>query len=314
MKEEELNLLHRYLDGVISPDELEHLEELLRTNPEARSTLRSLATIDAKWQELGTKELIKEPNEKRVSNDTSPELSHTRFSWFSLKPLAAGIVGGVLASSILWALATPQGDTFTQTSQEIVYEDFEDSDIELPIHLPVKANQWCGRLVSVTPKGGTSAFEGTRVGRLIPKAGNRSESLSRIVDLHDYPDLESGYVRSLRVKGSFTAPFTGQNPGFHVRIVAFSQAPEDVRQAWRDRWNSDAMILQGVERKHLPEKDEQGNWHEVSASLEIPEGTRSIMVTLGVWHLNPDMSVPDLYLDAIQVQLVDTYKPPAKPN
>ena len=76
MKEEELNLLHRYLDGVISPDELKHLEELLRTNPEARSTLRSLATIDAKWQELGTKELIKEPNEKRVSNDTSPELSH----------------------------------------------------------------------------------------------------------------------------------------------------------------------------------------------------------------------------------------------
>jgi len=56
MKEEELNLLHRYLDGVISPDELKHLEELLRTNPEARSTLRSLATIDAKWQELGTKE------------------------------------------------------------------------------------------------------------------------------------------------------------------------------------------------------------------------------------------------------------------
>ncbi len=74
------------------------------------------------------------------------------------------------------------------------------------------------------------------------------------------------------------------------------------------------MILQGVERKHLPEKDEQGNWHEVSASLEIPEGTRSIMIALGVWHLNPDMSVPDLYLDAVQVQLVDTYKPPAKPN
>ena len=141
MKEEELNLLHRYLDGVISPDELEHLEELLRTNPEARSTLRSLATIDAKWQELGAKELIKDPNEKRVSNDTSPELSHTRFSWFSLKPLAAGIVGGVLTTSILWALATPQGDTFTQTSQEIASEGYEYSDIELPKHLQVKEKQ-----------------------------------------------------------------------------------------------------------------------------------------------------------------------------
>ena len=56
----------------------------------------------------------------------------------------------------------------------------------------------------------------------------------------------------------------------------------------------------------------RGKWHEVSASLEIPEGTRSVMVSLGVWHLKPDQPVSDLYLDAVQVQLVDTYEPPAK--
>ncbi|MBB65620.1 MAG: hypothetical protein CMO81_11220 [Waddliaceae bacterium] len=54
MTENELNLLHRYLDGVISPDEFEALEELLRANAEARATLRSLATIDAKWQQLAS--------------------------------------------------------------------------------------------------------------------------------------------------------------------------------------------------------------------------------------------------------------------
>ena len=48
MKEEELNLLHRYLDGGISSEELKSLEELLRTDAEARSVLRSLATVDAK--------------------------------------------------------------------------------------------------------------------------------------------------------------------------------------------------------------------------------------------------------------------------
>ena len=299
------DLIDRYLTGMADEVDVEQPETLLKTDEELRQTFLAASRIDSHLREQAEQlTLVKE----EISR---PLKSH--FAWIN-PGAAAGLLIGLLSASVVWAYVVPRGGEITRTSQEIVSEGFEDSDIELPIHLPVKANEWCGRLISVTPKGGTSAFEGTRVGRLIPKAGNRSDSLSRVVDLHDYPDLESGYVRSLKVKGSFAAPFTEQSPGFHVRIVAFSQAPEDVRQAWRDRWNSDAMILQGVERKHLPEKDEQGNWHEVSASLEIPEGTRSIMIALGVWHLNPEMSVPDLYLDAVQVQLVDTYKPPAKPK
>ena len=45
MINDKLALLHRYLDGAITPEELESLEDLLRTSAEARSTLRSLATI-----------------------------------------------------------------------------------------------------------------------------------------------------------------------------------------------------------------------------------------------------------------------------
>ena len=56
MTENELNLLHRYLDGAITPEELESLEELLRGSADARATLRSLATIDAKWQQLAADE------------------------------------------------------------------------------------------------------------------------------------------------------------------------------------------------------------------------------------------------------------------
>ena len=52
MKEDKLSLLHRYLDGAITPEELGQLENLLRNSADARATLRSLATIDAKWQQL----------------------------------------------------------------------------------------------------------------------------------------------------------------------------------------------------------------------------------------------------------------------
>lgn len=52
MTEAEENLLHRYLDGGLSPQEFEALEELLRGDVEARRTLRTFATIDSKWQQL----------------------------------------------------------------------------------------------------------------------------------------------------------------------------------------------------------------------------------------------------------------------
>jgi len=92
MKNEEWDLLHRYLDGGISPEELERLEELLRTNAEARSALRSLATIDAKWQELDTKELVSQPEQERVVEGTS---FGAKPNWLSLGAIAAALVIGV---------------------------------------------------------------------------------------------------------------------------------------------------------------------------------------------------------------------------
>ena len=47
MSEDQLKLLHGYLDGALTEAEMATLEDLLRNNPEARRTLRSLATIDA---------------------------------------------------------------------------------------------------------------------------------------------------------------------------------------------------------------------------------------------------------------------------
>ena len=63
MKRNEVDLLHRYLDGAITPEEFESLEGLLRGSAESRSTLRSLATIDAKWQQLAAEEVLGKTSE-----------------------------------------------------------------------------------------------------------------------------------------------------------------------------------------------------------------------------------------------------------
>ena len=81
MTENDLALLHRYLDGALAPEELVSLEELLRRDSEARATLRSLATIDAKWQQLAAEEILGENHTPQtevtrgVSEGPEPTLS-----------------------------------------------------------------------------------------------------------------------------------------------------------------------------------------------------------------------------------------------
>ena len=109
MKEEELDLMHRYLDGGISPEELETLEELLRTNAEARSALRSLATIDAKWQEFEMKDLVSQSVEDRVVELPS---SGSKLNWLSLGAIAAALVVGFF----VWLTGKPAA-TAPETAQ-----------------------------------------------------------------------------------------------------------------------------------------------------------------------------------------------------
>jgi ferric-dicitrate binding protein FerR (iron transport regulator) len=118
MTENELNLLHRYLDVAITPNELASLEELLRRSAEARATLRSLATIDAKWQEIAADEAfsqsrtpmtevtrsLSEGPEAPVRTEEHPSLTHRGTSrrhtsiWLALTAIAIALVVGVLGS------------------------------------------------------------------------------------------------------------------------------------------------------------------------------------------------------------------------
>jgi hypothetical protein len=89
MTDNELTLLHRYLDGAITSDELESLEELLRNSAEARATLRSLATVDAKWQEIAADEAFGKPSEPHGASRGSVTTPSTEEPAASASPLTA---------------------------------------------------------------------------------------------------------------------------------------------------------------------------------------------------------------------------------
>ena len=89
MKEHDFDLLNRYLDGVLTAEELEPLEQLLRSSEEARAVLRSLATIDTKWQQLAADHAVV------ISKDQSHASEHGRraiSAWLMLCTIAASLI------------------------------------------------------------------------------------------------------------------------------------------------------------------------------------------------------------------------------
>ncbi|WP_197231266.1 FecR domain-containing protein [Novipirellula artificiosorum] len=91
MNDDKLSLLHRYLDGAITPEELGQLENLLRSSADARATLRSLATIDAKWQQIVADDAIGTPTKREsVSRITKRPIP----LWLTLSALAASLIFG----------------------------------------------------------------------------------------------------------------------------------------------------------------------------------------------------------------------------
>lgn len=293
-------LIDRYLTGMADEAEVEQLDAWLKEDEQLRQTFLSATRMDSHLRERA----LEQPAKKEAESSGPPTL---RFRWFN-PGAAAGLLIGLFSASVVWA-AIPQAGGIIRTSEEVVTESFEDPDMKLKPMLPNRANQWFGPLVSVAPEGGVTAVEGSRVGQLSPNPGYRSESVRYVVDLNDYPESAPRHVQSLQVKASFSAPFTRQEPKFRVELAAFSEAPGDVREAWQQERVSGDRVLQQVMRNHLPPADEPGEWHEVSASLEIPEGSRSVVISLGVFHLDPDKPVSDFYLDGIEVQLVDMYEP-----
>ena len=294
-------LIDRYLTGMTDAGEVEQLDALLKSDDALRQSFLAASRVDSHLREQAV-------DRPAMEMDSSSGSQRVRFAWIT-PSAAAGLLIGLFSASIVWA-AIPQNGGITRTSQEIVTEDFEDPELKLRPPFPDRANQWFGRVVSVAPEGGFSAVEGSRVGQLSPVPGNRTESVRYVVDLNDFPGSAPGHVQSLQVKGFFATPLTDQEPKFRVELTAFSEAPGDVRQAWREQRESGERALQEVVRNYLPKSDGQGDWHEVGASLEVPEGTRSVVISLGVFRLNPDKPVSDFYLDAIEVRLVDTYEPP----
>ena len=87
--------------------------------------------------------------------------------------------------------------------------------------------------------------------------------------------LNADCVRSVEVEASFTTSNPKESSAFQIRLGLFSQEPEAVRPIWNDHELLFDTVLGHV---HTTMPGDQAGWHKLRAMIEVPPGTRSIVI------------------------------------
>lgn len=114
-------------------------------------------------------------------------------------------------------------------------------------------------------------------------------------------------VIMVEVEASFATSNPKESSAFQIRLGLFSQEPEAVRPIWNDHELLFDTVLGHVGRNYTTEPGEQTGWHKLRANIEVPPGTRSIVISLGAGDDEPSPTTSDHFVDAVRVRLVDTF-------
>ena len=89
-------------------------------------------------------------------------------------------------------------------------------------------------------------------------------------------------------------------------MAAFSQEPQEVRPIWNNQEVLFDQVLQHVGRNHITKPGQDSEWHKLGASIEIPPGTRSVVISLGAGMVDSSDDKSNHYLDDVRVSLVNS--------
>lgn len=299
------DLIDACLDGRLSDAEADRLSQWIEESSEARERYWELASVHGLIEQSMQSASVKAATGEELAR---PPEAAGLFRWPRINAVAAGMLVGILSASFGWAYAIPLVNQSQRESREIVFEDFEDPEMKLLGRFPTSANRWFGRILSVPGKDGITAVSGTRVGQFNTWPKTKLAYARYLIDLDEHPMPGEEHVRTVEVEASFFTSHPQEPSVFQIRLGAFSQEPEAVRPIWNDHETLFDTVLQHVGRNYITEPGEQTGWHKLRATIEIPTGTRSVVISLGAGNDGPGDAASEHFVDAVRVQLVDSFE------
>ncbi len=302
MNTEELDqLIHDCLEGCLSESGAARLSALLEDSAEARERYWATASVH------GLLEHSLQQASLRVITGQEIRAQLPGVRWFHWRPwaaAAAGLAFGIFGASMVWAYGLPMANRAAERTIPVLTEGFEDSRMMPPNRFPKQANEWSGDMSPpVVAEAGILPVEGTRMMRLQTGPTRKLGYAWNIVDLADHPELAQVEGRQLEVTAAFNTPGEARPLHYQIRLAAFSQEPGEVRRIWNHEPVLFDTVLQHVGRNVLTGADQSG-WQTVQASMELPPGTRSVVISLAAGAAD-DEPLPGIhYLDHVRARFV----------
>ena len=298
-------LIDACLDGRLSDAEADRLSQWIEESSEARERYWELASVHGLIEQSMQSASVKAATGEEMA---LPPKAEGLFRPSRINAVAVGMVIGILSASLGWAYALPLVDETRRESSEVVFESFEDPDMKLSGRFPTIANEWFGGVRSVPGTDAVPAAAGTRVAQFNAPTKSKFTYARYLIDLDEHPKPGEEHVGTVEVEASFFTSNPQKPSVFQIRLGAFSQEPEAVRPIWNDHETLFDTVLQHVGRNYITEPGEQTGWHKLRATIEIPTGTRSVVISLGAGNDEPGATTSEHFVDAVRVQLFDSFE------
>jgi hypothetical protein len=258
------------------------LNTLLRDDPAARATMaRLLVDEQALISCLRDDHIVAllEP----VPAPESP--LHKAPSWLSRRSLttaAAGVVLGMLCTSMLFAYVAPSLRKVTP----LIQESFESGTALWTTGVPPEPEQWSGEYSESVPEhSGVKPAHGTRMirvlrsdyeGRDVPRP-SRQGDLMRVIDVRPFQRGATGGEAVITLSAMFNAAPFPSGEHYHGMVTLYALgAGTDLHGATEDRIREEALAFSlGA----FPSLDRNpATWQQASTRLLLPPGTERVML------------------------------------
>ena len=297
------DLLNKYLEGNLSEEEALALSNRIEQSSEVRERYWELASVHGMVEQtMQTASLQATTGRESAEPERRPRIP--RLS--RIKIGIAGLAIGVFSASVVWAFKLPQDSQTRPKIEEIVSESFENPEQNFKRRFPFEAGKWFGEIYSIPAGEGISSVSGVRVAQFLDNPKAKFTYARYLIDLDEYAKPGQNQSRSVRVEASFIASNPDESSVFQIRLAAFSQEPQEVRPIWNDQEVLFDQVLQHVGRNHITKPGQKPDWQRLEASIDIPPGTRSVVISLGAGMVDSNADKSNHYHDDVRVSLVDS--------
>ncbi len=302
-------LIQRYIAGTTTADEVMRLQQSLKTDAELRTLyldyMNLVVALEAKAEAV-----------EMAPDFPQPAIIHPKHRnvWLQWRPLAAaaaGIVFGILCTSVVFAYVAPLAGKAIQLLQE----SFESGPAPMVTGVPVEAGRWSGDYSEIVgEQQGVKPASGKKMLRFLradyegkTNADGYVADLYQLIDLRPYRSEFADGGAVLQFFAGFNAFEFPANEAYGCLMSMHALDAEMVRSGTlsdRQVLNADALAMTSSNRLMLDRNP--ATWQRQTAELRLPPNTEYLLLHVAVTHAtkSPRRTVFDgHYLDDVRLVL-----------